>query len=201
MAKLMGLSLRGKYVLPNFLYGEYSGKVSDDAILYSTGFMLSRTLVASFLIVTFLLIERFAFIYPSMSAQDKINKKLFKDPNIGISSRERRVYRKYPEKTLKKLRGNFKDVQQEVSTILSSTSVNAFWPLSLLSNYLDKNKNIELLEFESDNKKNRAVFKSKKGDDLKKLGEHLRDLALPNKKITLQKGKNILTLVFGKNND
>ena len=201
LAKLMCLSLKGKHVLPNFLYGEYSGKVSDDAIFYSAGFMLSRTLTVSLLVIVFLLVERFAFIYPSISMQDKANKKLFKDPSIGISSRERRSYRKHPEKTLKKLHGQLKDVQQEVSTILSSSSINAFLPLSLLSNYLDKHKDVELVEFESDNKKNRAVFKSKKRNSLKKMGQHLKELALPNKKIKIQKNGKVLTLFFGKKND
>ena len=198
LAKLMCLSQRGKYVLPNFLYGEYSGKVSDDAILYSTGFMLSRTLAASILVVVFLLIERFLFIHPGISKQDKINKKLFKDPQMAISSRERRIYRKYPEKILKKIVKNFQDVHQEVTTILSSTSIDAFSSLSLLSGYLNKNKNIELVEFESSNKKNRAIFKSKKSDALKKLKQHLKELALPNKKIKIQKKDNVLILTFGK---
>ena len=198
LAKLMCLSQRGKYVLPNFLYGEYSGKVSDDAILYSTGFMLSRTFTVSIIIAIFLLIERFLFINPAISTQDKINKKIFKDPQLAISSRERRIYRKNPEKILKQISKKFQDVHQEVTTILSSTSINAFSSLSLLSSYLNENKDVELVEFESDNKKNQAVFKSKKNDALKKLSQHLKNLALPNKKIKIQKKGNVLTLTFGK---
>ena len=127
LAKFMCRALRGKYVPPNFLYGEYAGKISNDAFLHAAGFMLSRTLSASIIIIIFLLFERFIFIYPAISKQDKINRKLLKDSQIALTSRERRKYRKSPDKILKKLRRDFKNVQQEVTTILSSTSISAFF--------------------------------------------------------------------------
>ena len=198
LAKLMCLSQRGKYVLPNFLHGEYSGKASNDTFLQSTGFILSRTLVVSMVIIVFLLLERFVSINPAISRQDKINRKLFKDPQVTLNAREKRRYRKNPKKTLKKLRREYRDVQQEVSTILSSASINALSSLSLLSSYLDKDKDVELVEFKSDGKENMAVFKTKKKVALKKLGNQLKELALPYKKIQYQKDGMALTLTFGK---
>ena len=198
LARLMCLSQRGKRVLPNFLYGEYSGKISDDVFLHSTGFILSRTLSASVIVVIFLLLERLIFIHPAISKQDRVNRKLFKDSQIALGSRERRNYRKKPDKILKILQRDFKEIEQEVTTVLSSASINAASSLSLLSSYLNKNNEVELVEFESNGEKNLAVFKSKKKDALKKLEQHLKGLALPRKKIKNQKDDNALTLTFGK---
>ena len=198
LARLMGLTQRGKYSLPNFLYGEYSGKVSNDIFLNSVGFIFSRALAASVVIILFLLIERFAFIYPEISRQDKINRKIFKDPKLALTARDKRVYRKKPEKMLQRFQKKFDNVEQEVSTILSSTSINALSSLSLLSSYLDKSKGVELVEFVAGDGVSKAVFTTKKPDALKNLEQHLKTLALPYKKIIRQKNGISLTLTFGK---
>ena len=106
--------------------------------------------MASVVIIIFLLIERFVFLYPQMSKQDRINKKLFKNPETTLDSRSKRQYRKKPERILKKLSKDFQDIEQEVTTILSSGSIDALSSLSLLSNYIDKNKDVDLIEFQSD---------------------------------------------------
>ena len=198
LARFMGLSQRGRHILPNFLYGEYSGKVSNDIFLNSVGFIFSRTLAVGMVVILFLLIERFAFIYPAISRQDKINRKIFKDPQLALTARDKRVYRKNPEKILKNFQKKFRTVEQEVSAILSSVSINAFASLSLLSSYLEKNDDVELVELLSDDGKNTAVFKVKKPDVLEKLEQRLKNLALPYKKISRQKNGEGLTLTFGK---
>ena len=201
LAKLMAFSQKSKYPLPSLLYGEYSGKVGEDAFLRSTGFILSRTLVASMLIVIFLLIERFVFVHPLISKQDRINRKLLKDSEIALNARDRRSYRKKPEKVLKKLSGQFQAVEQEVSAILSSSSTNALSPLSVLSSYLNKNEGAELAEFKSNGLKSEAVFKSEKIVDLQRLEQQLKELALSGKKINRQKDGKTLILTFGETND
>ena len=200
-ARLMGLSQRGKYGLPNFLYGEYSGKVSNDAFLNSVGFIFSRTLTVGVLAILFLLIERFAFIYPNISRQDKINRKIFKDPQLELTARDKRVYRKTPEKTLKNFQKKFLAVDREVTALLSSASINALNPLFLLSSYLEKNSDVELIEFLSDGGKSTAVFETQTPKVLKSLEQHLKGLALPYKKIIRQKNGNSLKLTFGKSDE
>ena len=198
LAKLMVFSQKGKHVLPSFLYGEYSGKVSDDVFLHSTGFILSRTMIFSIIAVIFLLIERFAFINPAISKQDRVNNKILKDPEIALTSRERRDSRRRPERVLKKINSKFQNVEQEVSAILSATSINALSPLSLLSSFVGKTDGVDLVEFESDGKNGMAVFKSEKIDNLQKLEQQLRNFVLPGKKIIRKKNEKVLMLTFGK---
>ena len=198
MAKLMGLAQKGKHALPNFLHGEYAGKSGDDAFLHSAGFLFGRTLVVSIIAIVFLLIERFAFIHPAISKQDRVNKKIFKSSEVALTTREKRSYRRKPERVLKKLSGKFQDVEQEVSTILSSGSVNALGTLSLLSIYLDKNKDVEMVEFQSDGEKGVAVFHSEKLEHLQKLEQDLRDMALAGKAINQGESDKELVLTFGK---
>lgn len=200
LANLMAHSQKGKYLLANFLYGRYSGKIDQGIPLHSISFISLRTLIASIMVIVFLTIERFAIISPRLSEQDKINKKLIKTPEIALTTRNRREYRRNPEKILKVLKKKFKRIDRESSAIIKTTSINAIAPLSLLSSYIDNVSGVDLIKFKSNGEKSTAVFKSKESPYLQKLKSLLEEAELNYKKIEYKKSSKTLTLTFGKRN-
>ena len=89
-----------------------------------------------------------------------------------------------------------KIVKDEVSSILSSQSVNALRPLAALSKTIASNPKVSLEKFTSDGFEVKAIFTAEDPTELERMNTAIKGSGLPGLKIQYQTGQNNLTLQF-----
>jgi general secretion pathway protein L len=193
----MTASQRAKNPPANMLSGNFSGSTTASLPIHSTSFILSRALI---LLVVFSMIigaEKIIFLN---SEEKKLNAKvvkLLKNTSLGLSSKDRRDYKRNPVKLLKKIKSKNLQVLKEIETIKIALKVNSLKSLSDLHTYLSKNENIHMTLFESANGKIKTQFRSKSADDLQVLERTLAELPLKDKRVNYRKSNPlILTMNF-----
>jgi hypothetical protein len=103
---------------------------------------------------------------------------------------------KNPGRFLSIMKKKNKIIQDEVSTILSSQSVNALRPLGVLSKAIISNPNVSLTYFTSDGFNVSAEFSSEDPNELESLQRVLKGVGLPALKTKYAQGSKNLTLEF-----
>lgn len=193
----MTASQRAKNPPANMLSGNFSGSTTASLPIHSTSFIISRALILLVVFSLFMGAEKIFFLN---SEEKKLNAKvtkLLKNTALGLSSKDRRDYKRSPAKLLKKIKNKNAQVIKEIETIKKALKVNALKSLSDLHSYLSKNENIHLTLFESANGQIKTEFRSKSADDLQVLERTLKDLPLINKKIRYQKSNPLfLSMAF-----
>lgn len=195
MAHMMSVSQIGKSMLPNFLTGNFMGKIGQNIPVTSSAFLLSRTFIVVLFLSLFAFGERF-FLNKDIKALDRKITKLLKNPDLGINNKDRKKYRKDPNKIYKLLKKKSDTVEQEVKAIMSASTVNAVSSLSTLSKSLGSNTFIDMENFLSSNGRITALFSSDDPKELEKLKKHLGKLGLNKAKISYQKGSLNLKLEY-----
>lgn len=142
----------------NFLYGQYSSGSGLNFPLHSTTFLMARTLILCLVVSSFLLVERLVITAPALKKVDRQVKKLMKNPEFGLTAKDRRTYRKSPERVLKKLARKEKGITQEIKTIMASSKVNGLANFSVLSNFLSGKEGVYLKSYTSQDGTIRANF-------------------------------------------
>ena len=89
-----------------------------------------------------------------------------------------------------------KIVKDEVSSILSSQSVNALRPLGVLSKTISNNPKVSLEKFTSDGYEVTALFSAEDPAELEAMSTVLRGSGLPALKVSYQTGQTTLTIQF-----
>lgn len=199
LSSLMATSQLSKVKPSNFLHGLFSGKAVGQLPLHSLTFILSRSLMVMALLISLFMIERFAFLNPKISKIDKKIKKVLKSPNLKLTSKQRKYYRRKRDRLAKVLKKKNKSITQEVSSLMAASQSNAVSPLVSISAALGKLDEAELVTFRSDGVEVMAEFraKNKNKDVLPKLNEKLLRITLPQKNIKYKNGDKVLTLYFG----
>ena len=87
-------------------------------------------------------------------------------------------------------------MKDEVSSILSSNSINALRPLAVLSKTMNSNPKVNLEKFQTDGHSVKAVFSSAEPGELDVMNGHLKNSGLPELHIDYVSGKNTLTVEF-----
>lgn len=187
---------RAKHAPANMLQGSFSGSSTASLPLHSTSFILTRALCLLLVAFVFFGAEKLFFLNKESKNLDRKVQKLLKNKSLNLASKDRRLYKKSPERLLKKIKGKTKQVYKEVETIQDALKVNALKPLSLIHSYLSKNENIHLTMFETQGPRIKTKFESKNSEEINILASILKGLPLKNKKVSHKKGTTSLRLSF-----
>lgn len=196
LAKMMAVSQKTPSSVINFLIGKFQTNSSSFIPIHSATFLWIRTTLLAILLITGLSAERFIFLNGKTQATDVKIKGLLKRNNLSISNADRKSYDKNPARVLSLLKRKNKIIQDEVSTILSSQSINALRPLAVLSKVINNNPKINLEKFTSDGTEVKATFTAQEVAELFSMSKILEVSGLPGMKIKYTQGENTLNLSF-----
>jgi general secretion pathway protein L len=196
LAKIMAVSQKNPTGLINFLTGKFQTASNAFISLHSAVFIGVRTSFIALLLILGLSAERFVFLNTQNKALDSKIKGLLKRSNLGLSASERNAYLKNPERVLSTMKKKNKLISDEVTSILSSQSVNALRPLAILSKTMNNNPKVNLERFTSDGFDVSAVFQSEDPSELEAMATHLKGSGLPDLKVNYRAGQTALTVKF-----
>ena len=178
-AVLMGSTGKSKIPLANFLYGEFSSGYSQNIPLHSSAFIGMRVLTVCLVLIAFLGVHRVFFIgSENKQLLSKLTKEL-KAPELEISVKEERTFKRFPLRVYPYLLKRQKMVTQEVKLVQSSVEINSVSPLASLSRTLGSNEQVTLESFESENKMARATFRISDAKTLETFKKHIQSLDIP----------------------
>jgi Tfp pilus assembly PilM family ATPase len=196
LAKMMALSQKSPANLINFLIGKFQTSSNSFISIHSAVFIWVRTSIIALVLILGLLGEKFLFLKKQNVVADTKIKALLIRSNLGINNADRKNYDKNPARILSIIKKKNKLVTDEVSSILSSQSVNALRPLALLSKIIKANPNVSLDSFTSDGFNVKASFSSTLSDELDKIKTLLSSSGLLGLEIKYQSGQTSLTVQF-----
>jgi general secretion pathway protein L len=196
LAKMMAISQKSPSSIINFLTGKFQTASNSFISIHSAIFIWVRTTFIALLLILSLVGERYLFLNKMTKDTDSKIKGLIKRSNLGISATERNGVDKNPGRFLSIMKKKNKIIQDEVSTILSSQSVNALRPLGVLSKAIISNPNVSLTYFTSDGFNVSAEFSSEDPNELESLQRVLKGVGLPALKTKYAQGSKNLTLEF-----
>lgn len=196
LAKMMAISQRSPSSLINFLSGKFQTASNAFISIHSAVFIWVRSTAIALLLILGIFSERYIFLQKQTTTADSKIKALLKRSNLGLSVKERNAYNSKPENVLNTLKKKNKVIKDEVSSILSSQTVNALRPLAILSKTMNSNPKVSLERFTSDGYIVDANFYSEDPNELEVLKAHLKGSGLPELKIQYQTGQNVLNIKF-----
>lgn len=196
LVKMMALSQRTPGNLINFLTGKFQTSGNAFIPLHSAVFIWVRTTFIALLLILGLATEKFLFLTKQEKAIDSKITGLLKTPSLEISPKDRKMYTTKPANVLSLLKKKNKVLKDEVSSILSSNSINALRPLAVLSKTMNSNPKVNLDKFTADGQLVRATFSSAEAGELDVMSGHLKNSGLPDLKITHAAGEGTLTIEF-----
>lgn len=196
LAKMMAISQKTPSSVINFLTGKFQTASNAFISVHSAVFIWVRTTFIALLLILGLVGERFIFLQKQNATADTKIKALLKRSNLGINAADRKSYDKNPNRVLNIIKKKNKLVTDEVSSILSSQSVNALRPLAALSKTINNNPNVSLEKFTSDGFIVNATFSAEDPTELEKMSTFLKTTGLPQLKVSYQSGLNSLTIQF-----
>jgi general secretion pathway protein L len=198
IAKMMAISQKSPSSIINFLTGKFQNASNSFISIHSAVFIWVRTTTIALLLILGFVGEKYLFLNKQVKDLDTKTKGLLKRSNFGISASDRNSVDKNPTRFLSQMKKKNKIVQDEVSSILSSQSINALRPLAVLSKILKTNPSISLNKFKSDGFNVTAYFTAEKAADLENLHSTLKTSGLPslNVKVGKIQSENSLTIEF-----
>lgn len=196
LAKMMAISQKMPGNLINFLTGKFQTASNAFISLHSAVFLWVRTSFIALLLIIGLSTERFFFLTKQEKALDSKITGLLKTPSLEIAPKDRKLFTTKPESVLSLLTRKNKVIKDEVSSILSSNSINALRPLAVLSKTMKSNPKVNLEKFTTDGRTVRAMFSSSEPGEIDVMNGHLKNSGLPELKIDYVSGKNTLTVEF-----
>lgn len=196
LAKMMAISQKIPSNLINFLTGKFQTASNAFISLHSAVFIWVRSTFIALLLIFGLTSERFFFLSKQAKSMDSKITGLLKTPSLDINRKDQKLYKTKPESVLTTLKKKNKIVKDEVTSILSSNSINALRPLAVLSKTMNSNPKVNLEQFSSDGFVVNAIFSSEDPLELEAMSKHLKGSGLPELKVNYASGKNILTIEF-----
>lgn len=191
----MGESVAKKKFPINFLCREFAIGGYEDLPLHSAAFIGLRVMAVTAMVLFAIFLDS-VFLQMKITKLDKMLKSVSKNPTLALTQMDKRRIKTKTEASLKKFLKKKKEITQEISTITSSSGINAIQPLFLLSNILPPNENIVLEYFESKEGVAKAEFSAKDTEKLNELEETLKNVSLPAKLIDKKGDKVILTFDY-----
>ena len=161
----------------------------------SSVFLLNRAFFLALLLLFFVIGER-AFLKRDLKVIDSRLTKMVKSPQLDLAKKDQRYLKNSPERLLKTMKNKEKQVEQEVSSIMSATATNNLAPLATLSKTLTPNKAISLQSISIEDSKVIATFRADNPTEMEKFAEYLQTLGLPNQEVKHKKGGVKTTLIF-----
>lgn len=196
LAKMMAISQKVPSSIINFLTGKFQTAGNAFISIHSAVFIWVRTTFIALLLILGLVGERFIYLQKQNKDADKKITSLLSRGNLAISTPDRKAYDKNPTRILNLLKKKNKVVKDEVSSILSSQSVNALRPLAVLSKTINNNPKVSLEHFTSDGFEIKATFSSTESGELDAMEKVLRGSGLPGLSIDYKPGQANLQIKF-----
>ena len=172
LSNMMAISNLDREPVPNFLSGAFANSMASQLPLYSISFLSVRLAALCLLLISFLLVERFAFLNRESKIVDAEVNRLLKTPSLALPITERRYYPSQPERVLQAIKKKTSAIAQEISLVQSATSKRALPPLLEVSQVLAAQK-VKVAFFEADAGKARLVITAEQEADLKLAQEAL----------------------------
>lgn len=195
LASFLAASYQQKSLIANALSDQYSQTGSDELPLNTMAFVGVRSILCMLVVILSLSFESYLLDKERVTVSNKIKDILKKSTDLNLTPREERMAVNNPQSLLQKIKKLGKTMEKEVSTIKSSTNINALNPLTFLVENLGKIP-ATLISYSSiDGILVNAIYKSDQIEVLEKLEKDLTGI-LNNKKpvISIDKEKLILTL-------
>lgn len=173
-------SMANRNRLVNFLKGEYTFQGNENLPLDSVAFIGVRVMIASFILVSYLLVDQII----TAKESDKLTKVIVKELKdkgdlIDLKTREKkaRSINTTPDKILEKLERQGRMIQQEIKSIQSAVEVNAIGALNQAIAIIGTvGVQAEIVRFHSiSNETFTLVLKAQNTDDLGKLDRSFSD--------------------------
>jgi Tfp pilus assembly PilM family ATPase len=196
LVKMMAVAQKSPSSLINFLTGKFQTASNAFISIHSAVFIWMRSSLIALLLVLGLFSEKFFFLAKQEKAMDSKISGLLKTPSLEINRKDQKLYTTKPESVLATLKKKNKIVKDEVSSILSSTSINALRPLALLSKTINSNTKINLEKFSTDGQVVTALFSSDDPQELEAMSKRLTGSGLPDLKVNYVSGTNSLSIEF-----
>jgi Tfp pilus assembly PilM family ATPase len=196
LVKMMAISQRTPSNLINFLTGRFQTASNAFISIHSGVFVWVRSTFIALLLILGLSSERFFFLSKQEKTMDSKIISLLKAPSLDINRKDQKLYTSKPENVLTALKKKNKVITDEVSTILSSNTINALKPLAMLSKTMNSNPKVNLEQFSSNNFTVNATFSSEDPGELETMNKHLKGAGLPDLQIKYTAGKNTLSIEF-----
>lgn len=191
----MTSSILNKKYPTNFLTGNYSVSGSDNIPIHSIAFVASRTFMLSVFASFLLLINIFLLKVEEKAIDLKLNT-LLKSPSLNMTAREKRSFRKSPSLILKSLKRKNIEIGNEIATLKSAKKINAVNSLNDLSKRLGRNKEVDVVFFETLKQDTKVLFESKDATSLKNVVKRVTSFNLPNAKVTYKEGDKSFELTY-----
>lgn len=198
LSNQMTSCLKNKNYPSNFLSGPYSVSGSENIPLQSSVFVFSRTLAFSLLIAILVLTDSFLL----KRENDFIDKKvlnLIKSPTLSISSAERRNYRKKPESILRTLKKKNSEINNEISILNAAQKIDIPLGLVQFSKRLGKNKEVDVVFFESIKDETKVIFEGDQPLNVKTVYLRIKDYNFPSAVINYKDGSKRIELTYRNN--
>lgn len=196
LVKMMAISQKVPSNLINFLTGKFQTASNAFISIHSAVFIWVRSTFIALLLILGLSTERFFFLSKEEKAMNSKITGLLKTPSLEINRKDQKLYTTKPENVLSVLKRKNKMVTDEVSSILSSNSINALRPLAVLSKTMSSNPKVSLDQFSSDGLAVNAVFSSEDPNELEAMSKQLKGSGLPGLQVKYTIGKNYLSIEF-----
>ncbi len=177
---MMAASQLDKETLPNFLNGAFANSMTGQLPLYSVSFLAVRAAAVCFLLISFMLVERFVFLERESKMVDAEVIRALKTPSLGIPITQRRYYPTQPKRVLDVLKKKNSQMSQEVSLVQSALKEKGIAPLVSVSQALSQAGTAKVAFFEAENGNVRIVLTSESAEDLTKAQTALSSANLAN---------------------
>ncbi len=149
MTTMMSSIFLKKQALLNFLHGNFAGDRSTQLPLYTIAFIGSRIFYLSTIFIIALSIQLFMTQATIKKESIKISKKL-KSPALGLKRKEKRLFRKAPERLLRILQKKEQHIKKAYSALYNVETYDLLAPLYTISNSIEKNKDVVISYYSSD---------------------------------------------------
>jgi general secretion pathway protein L len=175
----MALSQLDREALPNFLTGAFANSMAGQIPLYSTSFLTVRVAMVCFILLSFMLVERFVFLQKEAKTLDAEVVRLLKTPALALPITQRRYYPSQPQRIVEAVRKKNSELEQEVSLIQAATSRSGVSPLVRLSQSLIGHDKAKVLFFEANDGQARLVLSADNEENLERARASIAAAKLP----------------------
>lgn len=170
---MMSSLLLKKQTPLNFLNGNFAGNSDAQLPLFTVGFIGSRVLYISLIVLSALLVDHFVTKH-NISKEIKIATKKLQAPALELKRTERQLLVRKPERLLRILKKKEKQIQKIHDLIYSQTQTDLFFPLKNISNIIKDSGEFVITKFSSKDNHYTMTLAQHTGGNLKDLQKILK---------------------------
>lgn len=184
-----------KPALPNFLVGIYSSEPEDRVSMYNMAFLATRSVILLLVVALTFFLEQFTL----GKEEKRIDKKLIsmlKTPALNINATQRRAYKRNPGAILKLIQKRNQQTENDIKQLKSLKNIDPVNPLAVLSQVVDINPDVDLINYNYEDYKALALFRGRDTDKVKELYTNLKVLGVEESNIKLNLARKEINIRF-----